>query len=158
MKTNHRIQLGRMWAACALASVFPASCERGPVPIDFGKVDCAECNMKLVDKRYGTQYVTGKGKVFTFDDVNCLVEYILRGPAAGDDKPLYYVVDFNRPGVLLDATKAVYVHDKKLKSPMRADAAAFRDLPSAEAALKEFGGEGKILRWEDVKAKFKPES
>lgn len=135
---------------------FLSACERGPVPIDYGKVDCAECNMKLVDKRYGTQYVTGKGKVFSFDDVNCLVEYILREPAASDDKPLYYVIDFNKPGAFIDATKAVYVHHKKLRSPMRADAAAFADLASAQSALKDLGDEGKILHWEDVKSKFKP--
>lgn len=158
MKRNHWIQKRRMLASCVIFSASLVSCERGPAPIEYGKVDCAECNMKLVDKRYGSQYVTGKGKQITFDDVNCLVEYILREPAASDGKPLYYVVDFKQPGVLLDATKAVYVHDKNLKSPMRADAAAFSDQPSAEAALKDFGGGGQILRWEEVKEKFKPAS
>jgi copper chaperone NosL len=143
-------------AMLPLFLVFPA-CERSSRPIDFGNEDCAECNMTLVDKRYGTQYVTGKGKIFTFDDVNCLVEYILREPAASDDKPLYYVIDFNRPGEFIDATKAVYLHHKKLRSPMRADAAAFIDLSSAQAAMKELGEEGKILNWEEVKTMFKPD-
>ena len=147
---------GSLLALLPLFFVLPA-CERSSRPIDFGNEDCAECNMTVVDKRYGTQYVTGKGKVFTFDDVNCLVEYILREPAASDDKPLYYVIDFNRPGEFIDATKAVYLHHKKLRSPMRADAAAFIDLSSAQAAMKELGEEGRILHWEEVKTLFKPD-
>lgn len=139
-----------------IALLMLPGCERGPKPIDFGNVDCAECNMTLMDKRYGAQYVTGKGKVFTFDDVNCLVEYILREPAAGDDKALYYVIDFNQPGGFIDATRAVYLHHKQLRSPMRADAAAFTDEAAARAALKELGGEGKILRWKEVKTMFEP--
>lgn len=138
-----------------LLLLLPA-CERNSRPIDFGNEDCAECNMTLVDKRYGAQYVTGKGKVFTFDDVNCLVEFILREPAASDDKPLYYVVHFNQPGEFTDATKAVYLHHKKFRSPMRADAAAFADPSSAEAVMKDLGEDGKILTWEEVKTMFKP--
>lgn len=148
-------------AASIVATVpilFLSGCGRGPVPIEYGKVDCAGCSMKLVDKRYGTQYVTGKGKVSIFDDVNCLMEHIQRDPSTGDDGALCYVVDFNRPGTLIDATRAVYVHDRSLRSPMRADLAAFGDLSSAQAALKDFGGGGKILSWEEVKVKFKPAS
>ncbi len=144
-----------IWFAAAAMIMLPA-CERTFRPIDFGNEDCAECNMTLVDKRYGAQYVTGKGRIFTFDDVNCLVEWILREPAASDDKPLYYVVDFNQPGEFIDATKAVYLHHKKLRSPMRADAAAFIDLSSARAAMKDLGDDGKVLNWEEVMEMFKP--
>lgn len=145
----------------ALFSIAPlvlllSACERGPRAVDYGNEDCVECNMTLMDKRYGAQYVTGKGKVFTFDDVNCLVEYILREPAASDDKPLYYVIDFSQPGEFIDATNAVYLHHKQLRSPMRADAAAFTAEAPARDVLKELGGEGKILTWDEVKTMFKP--
>jgi len=142
--------------ALATTPFFLFACERGPKPIDYGKTECAGCRMTLVDKHYGSQYVTGKGKVFIFDDVNCFVEYILREPAASDDNPLYYVVDFNKPGEFIDATRAVYLHHGKLRSPMRADAAAFADPASAQAVLKELGEDGKILTWNEVKAKFQP--
>jgi copper chaperone NosL len=154
MKTQWRKLHG--WTTLAAAPFFLIACERGPKPIDYGKTECAECSMTLVDKRYGSQYVTAKGKVFTFDDVNCLVEYILREPAASDDKPLYYVVDFNKPGEFIDATRAVYLHHKKLRSPMRADAAAFVDSAAAQTVLKELGDGGNILNWDEVKTKFQP--
>lgn len=140
----------------ALAPFLLVSCERGPQPIDFGNQDCAECNMTVVDKRYGTQYVTGKGKVFTFDDLNCLVEYILREPAASDADALFYVVDFQKTGELIDATRAVYLRHAKLRSPMRADTAAFADVSAARAAAEELGEGAEILGWDEVKTLFKP--
>jgi hypothetical protein len=59
-------------------------CDSGPQPINFGKDSCAECNMTIVDKRFGAEFVTGKGKVFKFDDVNCMVEFIERAPHSSD--------------------------------------------------------------------------
>lgn len=151
--TRHK---SRAWVTAAAAFLLLHGCERGPALVEYGKQECAECSMTLVDKRHGAQYVTGKGKVFTFDDINCFVEFIHREPAASDPKPLYYVIDFNKPGEWIDATRATYLKHEKLRSPMRADVAALPDSPSALALQKELGEGGKLLDWGEIKVMFQP--
>ncbi len=105
-------------------------CEHGPQAIDYGKDSCAECNMTIVDKRFGAEFVTGKGKVFKFDDVNCMVEFIERAPHASDSTARRFIVAFNEGGELLEESQLVFVKHKALRTPMRSYIAAFRDKES----------------------------
>lgn len=138
----------------APALLFLTGCESGPQAIAYGKDECAECNMTLVDKHYGTEYLTGKGKVFKFDDVNCMLEYAGREPAKSDTSGRLVVIDFNTPNQFLEAERAVYLHHKKLRSPMRGDVAAFQNRSAAEAVMAKLGEGGQILAWQDVTKLF----
>lgn len=141
-------------AAIAGAMLLLPGCDRGPQAIDFGKDACAECNMTIVDKRYGAEFVTGKGKVFKFDDVNCMVEFIERDPHAGDSTARRFIVAFNEGGALVEEDQLVFVKHAKLRTPMRSHVAAFRDKDSAQATLDELGEGGSFLTWEDVMNEF----
>lgn len=137
----------------AVALLLPG-CDGGAQPIHFGKDACAECNMTIVDKRFGAEFVTGKGRIFKFDDVNCMVEFIEREPHAGDPSAGRFIVTFNEGGELADAGQLVFVKHGKLRTPMRSHVAAFRDRASAQAALDELGGGGTFLSWKDVMSEF----
>jgi copper chaperone NosL len=56
--------------------LFTASCTVKPEPIQYGEDNCVLCQMTIMDHRYGTEVVTDKGKVYKFDSVECLVEFI----------------------------------------------------------------------------------
>jgi copper chaperone NosL len=135
-------------AALAPLLLLLGGCESGQQPIEYGRDACAECGMNLVDQHYGNEYITSKGKVFRFDDVNCMIEHVRR--VKNDDKAKLMVIDFNTPNQFLEAEKAVYLHHKKLRSPMRGDVAAFQSRSSAEAVMQKLGEGGKILTWEEV--------
>lgn len=141
-------------AALAPFLLLIGGCESGPQPIDYGRDACAGCGMNLVDQHYGNEYITGKGKVFKFDDVNCMIEYVRSEPAKSDAKSKLLVIDFNTPNQFLEAEKAVYLHHKKLRSPMRGDVAAFQNKSAAEVVMQKLGEGGKILTWEEVKNLF----
>ncbi|RPJ32523.1 MAG: hypothetical protein EHM17_13045 [Verrucomicrobiaceae bacterium] len=141
-------------AAMVGAMLLLPGCDRGPQAIDFGKDSCAECNMTLVDKRFGAEFVTGRGKVFKFDDVNCMVEFIEREPHAGDSAARRFVVAFNGGGALVEADHLVFVKHKDLRTPMRSHVAAFRDKESAQATLDGLGEGGSFLTWQDVMKEF----
>jgi copper chaperone NosL len=130
------------------------SCEPKPQAIDFGKDSCAECNMTIVDKRFGAEFVTGKGKVFKFDDVNCMVEFIEREPHAEDTAAMRFIVTFNEGGSLAEADNLVYVKQENLRTPMRSHVAAFRDKEAAQVTLDGLGGGGAFLTWDDVMKEF----
>ena len=145
--------------ASGLAAIAPllllvSGCESGPQPIDYGKDECAECNMTLVDKHYGTELVTPKGKIFKFDDVNCMIEFERREAAKHGAETSLYVIDFNTPNQFLEAENAVYLHHKKLRSPMRGDVAAFQNRSAAEAVMVKLGEGGRILDWEEARKLF----
>ena len=134
--------------------LFLPGCKPEPQAIEFGKDSCAGCNMTLVDKRFGAEFVTGKGKVFKFDDVNCMVEFIEREPHAGDTAARRFIVTFNERGVLAEADKLVFVKHKSLRTPMRSHVAAFHDKASAQATLDGLGQGGAFLTWEEVMNEF----
>jgi copper chaperone NosL len=134
--------------------LFLPSCKPEPQSIDFGKDSCAECNMTLVDKRFGAEFVTGKGKVFKFDDVNCMVEFIERAPHAKDAAARSFIVAFTEDGALAEAGDLVFIKHKDLRTPMRSHVAAFRDRDSAQATLDGLGKGGSVLTWQDVMNTF----
>jgi copper chaperone NosL len=142
------------FAAVLGAVLLLPGCDSGPQPLNFGKDSCAECNMTIVDKRFGAEFVTGKGKVFKFDDVNCMVEFIERAPHSSDTSAKRFIVAFNEGGGLTNADQMVFVKHNKLRSPMRSHVAAFRDKAAAQSVLDDLGGGGAFLTWEDIMNAF----
>ena len=127
-------------------------CSISPKPIDYGHIGCHFCSMTIVDKQHAAQLVTTKGKVFNFDAVECMMNYL-----KDEDKStiaLFLVNDFNQPGELVDATKATYLISENIPSPMGEYLSAFAN---EEAAVKTMNKEGgNIFTWEETKKRFKP--
>ena len=59
-----------------LLSLVLSSCQVSERPIDYGADECDYCKMIIMDQRYGSELVTEKGKVYTFDAAECLIEYL----------------------------------------------------------------------------------
>jgi copper chaperone NosL len=126
-----------------------ASCDTGPQPLVYGKDACHTCKMTLVDNRFGAELITSKGKVFKFDDVNCLVRFYKSGEV---DAQSILITDYSKPGELIDATLATYVMSDDVRSPMASNAAVFANKEEAEkfnVTLK-----GKLMTWNDILTEF----
>ncbi|MDP3850807.1 MAG: nitrous oxide reductase accessory protein NosL [Luteolibacter sp.] len=134
--------------------LFLPGCDPKPQPIEYGLDACAECNMTIVNKHFGSEFVTGKGKVFKFDDLNCMVEFIGREPHASDSRGMKLVIDFHSEGSFLHADEAVLLQHRKFRSPMRGDVAAFSNQSAADAVSRELGEGGRSLTWSDVLKSF----
>lgn len=120
------------------------SCQPATVALQHGKDECAGCKMLLADKHYGSAFVTDKGKVFKFDDLNCLLKHIEENRQT-PGKAL--VVNFSKDGELLPVENAVFLKHPKLRTPMNSGLAAFATADAAQAVDRELGGGGKILNW-----------
>lgn len=130
-----------------------AGCDAKPKPISYGHDECAECKMTLVNPRYGAELITSKGKVFKFDDLNCLLAFQKKSSA--DFAPRAYVIDCNRPNTFLSSDQAVLLQHDALRTPMGSGIAAFASEAELEAARAKLVGTGKIFRWADL---LKPET
>lgn len=141
----------------AIALLFGLSnlyaCNTGPEPIRYGQDNCQNCKMTLTDKRFGAEIITKKGKVFKFDDLNCLVKYLQSGAEPEASIAQIVTVDFNKTGSFIAVEKAFFLQNESIKSPMRGDVASFstqNDLDGVKASL----GGGKQLDWTALKAAF----
>lgn len=147
----------RVSAAAALLLI-PAflhiqACSSGPEPIHYGQDNCHACKMTLTDRRFGAEIITDKGKVFKFDDLNCLVGYIKEGQISKENIAQVVTVDFKKTGQFVDVQRAFFLQTEALKSPMRADIASFSDKNELESTRTQTGG-GKILDWTGVQEQF----
>jgi copper chaperone NosL len=140
--------------AAALFSVFSfSSCAVEPEPIRYGQDNCHQCKMTLTDKRFGAEIITKKGKVYKFDDLNCLVGYIKSGETPEQNIAQMVAVDFKKTGTFVDVHKAFFLKNPAIKSPMRSDIATFSNRNDMDAVRMEVKG-GTEMSWEAVKAEF----
>lgn len=141
-------------AAMALLFITSAlsftGCQSGPKPIKFGQDACDFCKMTIADKKFGGELVSSKGKVFKFDDVNCIQDYLATG-VFKEEKPTVYLVDYNATGKLIPASSAVLLQSDELHGPMGGTVAAFEN----EAAMGTLKGKAgyTIVKWSELKAK-----
>ncbi len=130
-----------------------SSCTTGPEPIRYGQDNCQYCQMTLMDKRFGAEIVTDKGKVYKFDDLNCLVNFMKTGTVPETKIAQIIGIDFQKTGSFVAVQQAFFLQNEAIKSPMRGDVATFSDQKDLEAVKAKVGG-GKELRWAEVKAEF----
>lgn len=125
------------------------ACTPTPEPIRFGEDNCHSCKMTMTDKRYGAELVTKKGKVYKFDDLNCLNNFIKSGEVPKENTAFTLVVDFKKNGQFVDVNQAIFLYNEALKSPMRADVAAFSDQNELNVVKAELGG-GEVKSWKEL--------
>jgi len=127
-----------------------ASCTVEPEPIDYGKDACSYCRMNIVDRQHAAEFVTKKGKVFKFDAIECMMNYVKDIDTS--TVALYLTSDYDDPGVLMDATTATYLHSEKIPSPMGGFLSSFKNTDAAEKT--RVTAPGKLLTWQELKSEF----
>lgn len=139
-------------AAGLLPGIVLAGCEAGPKPIRYGRDECAECRMILVDPHYGAELITARGRVLKFDDISCLLTHTRRNPPVTAAPAKSLVVDFSRPNHFLAVDAAWFLLHPRLRSPMSSNVAAFADEAALAAVRQELEGGGHVSRWAGVQA------
>ena len=132
---------------CVFLSLFIISaCTSSMRQIEYGKDNCEFCRMTVMDPRFASGILTSKGRVYTFDSEECLANYVKE--KGFSEKDQYFVSDYTRPGTLIEATGAIYLHSDSIQSPMGGNLGAFIDQSSALSCQKELGGE--LLKWSQL--------
>ena len=129
------------------------SCSVKERPVSYGSDGCAYCKMTIMDHRYGAELVTQKGKVYTFDAAECLIEYLLRYEGSAQDFKYLLVTSYTKPDQLIDANIATFLVSKEMPSPMGAYLTAFSSQNVAEEYQNENAGE--LFTWDELYADFR---
>jgi copper chaperone NosL len=136
-----------------LLSVVLGSCQVSERPIEYGADECEYCKMMIMDQRYGSELVTEKGKVYTFDAAECLIEYLQYNEEMAEAARYLLVTPYTDPNHLIDARGATYLVSEQMPSPMGAYLTAFSDRQEATAFQSTKGGV--LYTWEEIYKDFK---
>lgn len=137
-----------------VAALFVLSaCSVEPEPIVYGTDACHSCKMTLVDRKFGAEVATQKGKIYKFDDVNCMVNFLNAGEVNDRDIRYKLVIDYSQPEKLIAAGEAFFVKSPEIKSPMGSNIAAFE----TDEAHSEYRRQvnGFYLTWGELTTQFK---
>ena len=122
------------------------SCNIGPKAIVYGNDGCYFCKMTIVDKVHAAEIVTNKGKIYTFDATECMVNFQKEFDTL--EIKLYLSNNYNEPEALIDATKATFLISKNIPSPMGAYLSAFKTKNEALMVQSEKGGT--LYSWQEL--------
>ncbi|HMK03833.1 MAG TPA: nitrous oxide reductase accessory protein NosL, partial [Ferruginibacter sp.] len=137
-------------AAFFLTALIP-SCNTGPEPIKIGADNCYACKMTISDIRFGAELVTQKGKVYKFDDAQCLLGFLKSKAIADEDIKDIYLVNFNAAHELLNIKDCQLLQAEGIKGPMGGNIAAFNNSDSLKKAQAYFTGA--IVKWNEINSK-----
>jgi len=129
------------------------ACNPESQPIIYGADMCEFCRMLIVDQRFGSEIVTQKGKVYKFDAVECMINYL--DDRVEDESKLKYILTntLDAQGELVDVHKCTFLKSKNMPSPMGMFINPFRD--STLAIRNKEENSGTILDWANLRGEFK---
>lgn len=126
------------------------ACKPEPRPIAFGHDACHFCKMTVVDRQHGSEAVTDKGRIYTFDAIECMVHYV--GKLEEGEKGFAHLLvnDYEKPAALIPAQESYYLISRNIPSPMGEFLTAFSSESAAEAMQKAKGGQ--LYDWQGIMA------
>ena len=119
---------------------------KGPEAIKLNSDDCSSCKMQIADGKFGAEIITTKGRVYKFDDIFCLKKYIKENPST--EVKNYYISDYSKDNVLIDAATAFYSEGGSINSPMHGNIIATKSEADATRLASEF--QSKKATWSEV--------
>lgn len=129
------------------------SCNVSPQPISYGNDGCNYCSMTIIERNYGAELVTSKGKVFKYDSMECLINSSLEENSDLDEYAYVLTNTNGEQETLKNAKECVFMINKKLPSPMGANLTAFENKALAENTQQSLGGE--LYTWDELLVMFK---
>ena len=130
------------------------SCKVAPEPIVYGETSCNFCSMTVVDKQHAAQLVTAKGKVFNFDALECMINYLRQ--VEEQEIGLLLTNTYHQPETLTEVENCTFLISEGIPSPMGAYLTAFQTSGEAQTALEEHGGE--LFTWKELRLEFQKKS
>ena len=124
------------------------ACSTSPQPLVVGQDVCFYCKMPVVDSKFGAEVITAKGKLYKFDDVGCMSNFLKSGFDKNESIKTIVAVCYTNNNQLLDVQSAFFLRSPALHSPMNSGIAAFNSKQEATSMQKNFPGE--ILSWEQI--------
>ncbi len=126
-------------------------CNNTPKLLSYASDGCHFCSMTIVDKQHAAQFMTQKGRTYSFDASECMMNHLKEMDTI--EVKMFLVNNYNAPGEFIDATKATYLISKNIPSPMGEFLTAFATSDAAERAQK--ANKGELYTWSELQLRFR---
>lgn len=106
--------------------------------------------MTISDPQFGGEIITTKGKVYKFDDLHCLMEFLKENNVPKTTVKDIYAVNFSGSNNLIKANESLLLYKSDfLHSPMNGNIAAFDNRDSLAVVINKLKG-GMPLNWDEL--------
>ena len=138
-------------AACLslVVAAICLSCSTEPVNIKYGIDQCARCELVIDDNRFGAALESVDGQTVTFNSIECLMGFHIKPSIPNEQFKSSWVSDYNKPGHLLRAGQAFFIHTQAQSSPGGIGLFAFATDSEAQSFLDQ--NDGEKVQWDGVK-------
>src|SRR5690606_25094923 len=120
-KKNKKIMTGKKnisVTTALLAGVILFGCTPKSKPIVYGKDNCADCRMTIMDPKFGGEIVSKKGEAYKFDDAYCMRKFMDRRGIELNDIHQTLFTNYIGEHEFINVTDAYFVVGSQLRSPM----------------------------------------
>lgn len=131
-----------------LVPLFLNSCTTGPEAITAGTDNCYFCKMTITDEKYGAEIVTGKGRVFKFDDIYCMLSFTKANMIDSAEIKGIYLSDFTGSHALIKASESILLQGGKVHGPMNGDIIAFANRDSLKKIAEQLNAAE--IKWSEI--------
>jgi len=132
-----------------IGAVIASGCtNQQPRPINTSQDICAYCKMGISDLRFAGELITGKGKVYKFDAIECLAAYYQELKSSEQNNVKLWVHDFLKPQKWLSAKSAIFMRSDQIHSPMSLNLLAVASDSEMTQVQQQFGA--KRISWKDL--------
>jgi copper chaperone NosL len=104
--------------------------------------------MSIVDKKFGCELVTDKSKIYKFDAIECLVNFVNKEGLSREKMSLLLTNTLDKPEQLIPVDQCLFVHSRKMPSPMGMYLNPVHNHEMAKEISKR--NEGKLLTWDEL--------
>lgn len=131
-----------------LFSLILLSCNTQPQPLIAGRDECSFCKMPVADTKFGAEIITQKGKLYKFDDIGCMINFLKAGLIKEEKVKNLFVVNYSDNQKFLNVNEAVFLKSPGFRTPMNSEIAALASHSEAKSLIKDFPGE--LLTWKQL--------
>ncbi|GJM30666.1 MAG: hypothetical protein DHS20C17_33010 [Cyclobacteriaceae bacterium] len=125
-----------------LMTILLSACSNKPQALNYEEDSCHSCKMLLIDQRFGSEWISDKGKVYKFDAVECLLDHLSNDLTQTGS---IWVTPFNVPKTLVPVESSYFLVSKELPSPMGMYLTAYDSYIAAQDHQNEYGGD--VYNW-----------
>jgi copper chaperone NosL len=135
-------------ALLLFSTLFFTACTVQPKPIKLSIDQCDNCKMSISDPKFPVELITQKGKIFIFDDIYCVLEYLKENEEIKKNTKDIYLSDYLGAHDFINAETAHLYRSEEIHSPMGGNIAAFVSEENRNNTAKTFKGE--VVSWKNL--------
>ena len=147
-RVNHYLKIRNTHLVLFFLSLGLFSCKIQPDPIKLGRDNCHFCKMTISDIKFGSEIVTKKGKVYKFDDTQCMISFLQTNFLEKKEIGQLYLVDFSGSHALLKVSDAYVLKSDLFATPMKGYYAAFSNSKAMQQIQMQY--KAKKVSWNEL--------